>query len=270
MNVLLTGHLGFIGQNLHEALTSLENIDTVHTTDSPWNWEDIEEKVKKSSVIFHQGAITDTLYADFHQMMEHNFNFSIKLFDLAKKYCKRVIYASSAGCYDPQGKEGSPLATSYAWSKYASEKYGSVLLGGRFVGLRYFNVYGPHEGHKGKMSSMIYQIYKKKDEEIPKLFPGNPRRDFVYVKDVVSANIHAAFSNVGGTYDVGSGTPRLFEDICSTMNISWSYFEKEEVPSFYQNFTQADREKFLPLWYPKFTLENGIKDYMEYLENEVT
>ena len=267
MNVLVTGHMGFVGQNLYEHLQTLENIDTVYTTDVPWNWEDIEEKVKKASIIFHQGAITDTLNTNLHEMMEHNYNFSVKLFDLVYKYRKRVIFASSAGCYDKEGKEGSPLATSYAWSKYAAEKYGRILLKNQFVGLRYFNVYGPHEEHKGKMASMIYQIYKNKSGV--KLFPCSPQRDFVYVKDVVRANIHAAFSDMGGVFDVGSGTPRLFEDICDIMNIPWSYYKEEEVPSFYQNFTQADSNKFFRNWGPHFTLETGIKDYMEYL-NETT
>jgi ADP-L-glycero-D-manno-heptose 6-epimerase len=97
-----------------------------------------------------------------------------------------MVYSSSAANYGTNNEHPSNL---YGWSKYAAEDY---VINNGGIGLRYFNVYGPGEQNKGKMASVAFQMNeKRKNNEEIKLFPKSPKRDFVYVKDVISANIYA-------------------------------------------------------------------------------
>jgi nucleoside-diphosphate-sugar epimerase len=115
------------------------------------------------------------------------------------------------------------------------------------------------------MASVAFQMNEKhnNNEEI-KLFPKKPKRDFVYVKDVISANIHA-FENYktlsGKYYEVGSGTARPFEDVMKTMNIPFEYHEETLIPKGYQFYTCSNKIKWMKGWESKWTLENGLKDY---------
>jgi ADP-L-glycero-D-manno-heptose 6-epimerase len=157
----------------------------------------------------------------------------------------------------------------YAWSKRAAEDY---VVANNGVALRYFNVYGPGEGHKGKMASVAYQLWQKhiKGEEI-KLFPNKPTRDFVYVKDVVDANIHADEyyydQDLGQmAYDVGTCNSRSFEDVLQLLGIeNYSYHPESMIPEGYQFYTKAEEAMLLPKWSPKYSLEDGISDYKKYL-----
>ena len=120
------------------------------------------------------------------------------LFDLAKIWDKPVIYSSSAA---NDGDNGLP-SNFYGWSKYVTEQYGLSQVD-KFYALRYFNVYGPGEEHKGKMSSVAYQAWKKGSF---KLFDGKPQRDFVYIDDVVNATLLPIFEKCrSGIYHVGTG-----------------------------------------------------------------
>ena len=130
--------------------------------------------------------------------------------------------------------------------------------------MRYFNVYGPGEERKGKMASVGYQAHRLGSF---RLFPKKPRRDFVYVKDIVIATIYPLFNIVTpGVYEVGSGQARLFEDVLDLMEIPYSYKNELEIPDWYQYYTQSDKNKWLHGWKPKYDLEKGIKDYKEYLK----
>jgi ADP-L-glycero-D-manno-heptose 6-epimerase len=137
------------------------------------------------------------------------------------------------------------------------------------IGLRYFNVYGPLEDHKGKMASVAYQMLEKQKEgqEI-KLFPHKPSRDFVYVKDIVHANLFASEwygDYVGKWYEVGSGENRTFEDVLNILNIRYSYHDEQDIPKGYQFYTKSDKTKWMYGWESEYNLERGLKDYLNYL-----
>jgi ADP-L-glycero-D-manno-heptose 6-epimerase len=133
--------------------------------------------------------------------------------------------------------------------------------------LRYFNVYGPGEQNKGRMASVAFQMNEKhKNNEDIKLFPKKPKRDFVYVKDVISANIYAFenYKTLGGKYyEVGSGTARMFEDVMKIMNIPYGYHDKKLIPNGYQFYTCSNKTKWMNGWESKWSLEEGLKDYFK-------
>jgi len=269
MIALLTGHKGFIGQNLKEELkNNFYNIYGIEKSEVKYYLENpkaFESYIKDCDIIFHVGAISDTSVQDYHEMLYYNYHFTKVLVDLAKKHEKRIIYSSSASVYG-DGDSSSVPNNIYAWSKLLGEEYGRLSYPEGFVSLRYFNVYGPHEEHKGKMASIAYQAHIVRDPETPfSLFPKNPRRDFVYVKDVVSANI-AAISAPVGVYDVGFGEARSFEDFLLGMDgIKHIHVGEDMIPSWYQFYTKADEDNWLPNWEPKYNLEKGTEDYMKYL-----
>ena len=268
MKALITGSKGFIGKNLLCKLSgaNFETRDIDLDDFYPAGWMDKLENILlrfHPDVIFHVGACSNTLETDVNYIMEVNYECTKLLCDWAKKNKKKIIYSSSAANYG-QGNYPSNL---YGWSKYVAEGY-VVSNGG--VGLRYFNVYGPGEEHKGRMSSVALQMFTKRlnSEEIS-LFPGIPTRDFVFIDDVVEANLFALTkyeSLYGDWYDIGSYDSRSFEDVLISMGITnWSYTKEEDVPKGYQYFTLA--RKSMPGWKPKFTLEEGIKEYVKYLES---
>lgn len=269
MKALLTGSKGFIGQNLMNVLQNkfivLEiNEDIFKFQD--WNNQLWLELIKfNPDVIFHVGACSDTLEQNVNYMMELNFEFTKSLVDWSVQNNKKIIYSSSAASY---GVNNSYPSNLYGWSKYVAEQY---VISNNGIGLRYFNVYGPREEHKGKMASVAYQFFvKNKSGEECKLFPLNPKRDFVYVRDVVNANIHA-FENYYELnkkyYDIGSGEARSFEDVMDIMDIPYSYFEEEKIPKGYQFYTCSNKENWMKGWKPEYNLEKGLLEYKEYLLN---
>ena len=131
-----------------------------------------------------------------------------------------------------------------------------------FISLRYFNVYGPGENKKGKMASVVFQSYTEGNF---KLFPKNPKRDFVYVDDVVSANIHA-IDSPKGIYEVGSGEARTFEDVLDNLEILFTYRNEVDIPDGYQYYTESDSERWVPGWKPKYNIETGIEEYKKYFK----
>ena len=269
MKALLTGSYGFIGRNLENHLINLKaEIKTINEDifeDENW-WDKLQSILEefKPSVIFHIGACSDTLEQRVNYMMVLNYEFTKRLADWSKNNNCKLIYSSSAANYGTNNKYPSNL---YGWSKYAAEDY--VRLSGG-IGLRYFNVYGPGEEDKGRMASIAYQMFIKniKKENI-QLFPGKPHRDFVYVQDIVLANIYAAqnYKDLSGSwYEVGSGNSRTFEDILDLMDIKYTYTDKSLIPVGYQFFTQSNKLKWMHGWKPNYTLETGIKDYINYLD----
>lgn len=267
MRILITGTNGFIGKNLLNELKDgndiLEINEDIFDLD---NWVgELYGKLNsfKPEVAFHVGACSDTLEQNVNYMMLVNYLFTQKLSDWCKLSNCKMIYSSSAANYGVNRLNPSNL---YGWSKFVGEQY-VVLNGG--IGLRYFNVYGPLEENKGRMASVAYQmIQKQKEGQEIKLFPNKPQRDFVYVKDVVSANIYALknYEELNSNwYEVGSGDARTFEDVLNILEIPFTYHNENEIPKGYQFFTKSDENKWMNGWYPVFKINNGLIEYKKYL-----
>lgn len=271
MNFLVTGTNGFIGSNLLKGLKNAYPFATINT----FNEEDVlgsphklMEYVGQADSIFHVGAISSTDCNDINKIMRLNCEFTKNLIDFAYHYNTKLIFSSSASVY---GNNNSGPDSLYSWTKKISEDYGfAKLKKGKFIALRYFNVYGPGENHKGHMASVANQAYffNKKNPDKPfQLFPMSPTRDFVYIDDIVSANIYANKNILGNDfYDVGSGESNTFENVLRLLNVNYEYLDAKFIPSWYQFNTCASKVRFLPNWKPKFNLERGMSEYKKYLE----
>lgn len=295
--MLVTGGAGFIGSNLAKRLaadghdvTVVDDFSSAHWTnliDFPGevltaNVANPEELIGLTSaqpfeVIFHQASITDTTVHDQHKMLTNNLEGFRLVLEFAQQWKSRVVWASSASTYGRQtppnneGQQPDPLNV-YAYSKLAMERLAARTqpkLAHPAVGLRYFNVYGPGEDHKGKFASMIHQLAKQmKAGKRPRIFtPGNQKRDFVYVGDVVEANLLAMRATKPGSYNVGCGRAFTFNQVVAELNrvlgqdLTPDYFENPY--SFTQDWTQADvsASKAALGYEPAFDLRKGIDAY---------
>ena len=271
MRILLTGFNGFIGKNVAKKIVqkngkaeSIFLIEKDYMNYGFWRTS-LGRTVIDCDVVIHMGAITDTMFKDYNKMLRYNFEFSRVLFDAAEAYDKKVIYSSSAANSGGNKIEGIP-SNIYGWSKYITEKYGMAKVK-NFIALRYFNVYGPGEENKGNMASVAYQGRSKGTF---KLFPKEPKRDFVYIDDVVDATLYPIFNNIEkGVYEVGTGKARSFEDVLDLMEIGYEYRDEKDIPEGYQFFTQADENCFMDGWKPRYNLEDGIKKYKSYLDEDL-
>ncbi len=235
-------------------------------------------------VIFHKAAVTDTTVTDQRLMMETNADSLRHLLDAALEWNAKVIYASSAGVY---GNTPAPMREDrglepenvYGFSKLMMDRIAQDYMERfpelRVVGLRYFNVYGPREAYKGKSASMIYQLALKiLHGQKPKLFKwGEQKRDFVYVRDVIKANLLALERDVSGIFNIGTGRARSFNEIMEILNRELGTdYEPEyfDCPyDFYQEYTEADisRAREELGYEPTYSLEEGIRDYLRHLRS---
>jgi len=229
--------------------------------------------------IFHQAAISDTTVGEQDLMMKTNVNAYEDLLKIAIKHGANMIYASSAATYGDSdrfevGYEQPNNA--YGFSKVMMDnitaQYLKKDLDISIVGLKYFNVYGPREFFKNSTASMVVQFGHQILKGLtPKLFEGSDKilRDFIYIDDIIQANIKACQPKKSGVYNVGTGKARSFEDI---VNILQKELEidngKEYIPNpfigSYQFFTQANIETTQEnLGYePQVSMEEGIKAYI--------
>tara|TARA_Y100000310_G_scaffold335255_1_gene416816 strand:+ start:3981 stop:4778 length:798 start_codon:yes stop_codon:yes gene_type:complete len=263
MKILLTGNRGFIGSNLVLQVRDNNELDFIEQNDYD-KTNNIPEKVRWCDVVAHIGAVADTLENDVNYMMKNNWLHSKELFDLAHEHSKKVVFASSAAIYGNDKDYLNP----YAWSKHIAESYGLEKVN-NFISLRYFNVYGPGEGHKGKMASMAHHALVTGKI---KLFQGKPQRDFVYIKDVIGATKNAILeTHASGIYDVGTGEARTFEDMMDALSVPYEYLYKPEgrTPPHYQMHTCAKKENWLKNWEPKYMLEAGLKEYKEWFKKQL-
>ena len=298
---LVTGGAGFVGSNIAKTLEA-EGHEVTVLDDFSKNGHfknligfkgdvitcDLFESVPHDmyfDAIFHEAAITDTTVMDQKVMMEQNVEAFKNLLEFAaNNEIKKVIYASSAATYGNgpvPNVETQPTHPEnvYGFSKVimdnVARQFSEDNNDMKIIGLRYFNVYGPGEYHKGKMASMVYQLYNQmKAGARPRVFKnGEQQRDFVYVKDIVKINLCALKNGKEtGVFNAATGVPRDYNDIIACLNKELgTNLEPEYIDNpypFFQLKTQADitksREK---LGYePDYTLEKGIADYVAILE----
>ncbi len=304
MRILITGGAGFIGSNIAFAIQDkypdakvyvLDNFSSGHFKNLiGFRGEVITGDIKDKSlweylrkhfsfdVVFHEAAITDTTVMDQKLMMETNADSFRYLLDAALDWGAKVIYASSAGVY---GNTPAPMREDrglepeniYGFSKLMMDHIALDYMKRhpdmRIVGFRYFNVYGPRESFKGKTASMIYQLaVKMMRGEKPRIFKwGEQKRDFVYIKDVVRANLLALEKDVSGIFNIATGEARSFNEIIEILNrelgtnLETEYFDCPY--DFYQEFTQADigRAREVLGYEPEYSLEEGIRDYLKFI-----
>ena len=230
----------------------------------------------KFDYIFHHAAISDTRVFDQELLIKTNVNSFYDILKIAKKDYALMVYASSAAVYGslppPQtvGKENPE--NPYGYSKYMMENtaFSSSHTPTRPpIGLRFFNVYGPREYYKAKTSSMVIQLgHQILDGKAPRLFEGSDKilRDFIYIEDVIQANIKACSVkvHVPWVFNVGTGKSRSFQDIADILqkelgtDLGTEYFPNPY--NGYQMNTQADVDEWE--FEPKFSLEEGIKAYI--------
>ena len=229
--------------------------------------------------IFHQAAISDTRVYDQELVMKTNVNSFFDILEIAKKDNAKMVYASSAATYgslpSPQIVGTERPENPYGYSKLMMDQIAINFLKDNpnltIVGLRFFNVYGPKEFYKDKTSSMIIQLgHQILDGKAPRLFINSDKimRDFIYIEDVVQANINACEAKYSGTYKVGSGISRSFQDVADILqaelgtDLGTEYFSNPY--DDYQMHTQADikTSKENLNFEPKFSLEDGIKAYI--------
>ena len=233
----------------------------------------------KFDVIFHHAAISDTRVYDQEIVMKTNVNSFYDLLEIAKRNSAVMVYASSAATYgslpSPQtvGKENPE--NPYGYSKYVMDqiaaRYSNQNPELTIVGLRFFNVYGPREFYKASTSSMVIQLgHQILNNKAPRLFNNSHQilRDFVYIEDVIQANIKACQPKKNGVYNVATGIPRSFQEIADILqkelgtDLGTEYFDNPF--NGYQMHTQADissTNKNLD-FEPQYSLDQGIKTYI--------
>ncbi|MEA2051076.1 MAG: ADP-glyceromanno-heptose 6-epimerase [Campylobacterota bacterium] len=229
--------------------------------------------------IFHQAAISDTTVQEQDLMIKTNVNAYENLLKIAIKHGANMIYASSAATYGDSNRFEVGYEqpnNAYGFSKVMmdniSYKYIKQGVDISIVGLKYFNVYGPREFFKNSTSSMVVQFgHQILEGKTPKLFEGSDKilRDFIYIEDIIQANIKACHPKKSGVYNVGTGSARSFEDIVTILQKELGIDNgKNYIPNpfigSYQFFTEANiktTEENLS-YKPRFSLEDGIKDYI--------
>lgn len=291
---LVTGATGFVGHHICNQLYKDKwNVIAVgsRSENNPLCHQFIEltldgiswDLVPNIDVCFHQAANNNTTDMDVENMFRSNLTAPSTMFYrlVREKKCKQFVYASSGSVYGNapvpyKEKETriNPL-NPYAQSKISFELFAenfALECEVNVVGLRYSNVYGPGEKHKGKRSSMISQLLQKmKDKERPKIFKyGEHLRDWVYIEDVVNANLLASEYKNSGIFNIGSGEAMSFNDVVATLNIELeSNLEPEYIDcpflDAYQSHTLHDlTHSRTTLGYePKYSPAAGIKKFVE-------
>ncbi|NCO66950.1 MAG: ADP-glyceromanno-heptose 6-epimerase [Nitrospirae bacterium CG_4_10_14_3_um_filter_44_29] len=317
--IIVTGGAGFIGSNIVKRLNELgENrvliVDNLGNTDKWRNLVglDFEDYVQKDvflerlsggafggkiSAIFHMGARTSTTESDMEYLMENNYKYTKTLALWAVRKNVRFIYASSAATYGDGSmgfSDNHSLLTrlrplnAYGYSKHLFDLWAfkNNLLD-KIVGLKYFNVFGPNEWHKGEMRSMVLKAYEqvKKNGKV-RLFKsyrkdyvdGEQLRDFIYVRDAVDMTLYFwEQPEINGIFNIGTGNPRTWNALAKAVfsalgrEPSIEYINMpEDVRDRYQYFTKADISKLRLSGYEKETasLDDAVRDYIKTIEAE--
>jgi len=302
MKVLVTGGLGFIGSNIVERLVAdgheVTVLDNQHTGDEA-NVESVKDKIQivktdsgkiselggNFDVILHQGVYSSSpMYKKNPHLTATVFDEMISILEYAKENGTKVVFASSSSLYNgnnPPHKEDMDIKITdyYTEGRYAMERIAelySKLYGIKVTALRYFSVYGPHEKSKGEYANLITQFLwaMQKNEKIVVFGDGNQTRDFVYVTDVVEANIKAMnYQKNFGIFNVGTGKSISINDMIKMLGEkSGKTPEIEYVENKIKNYvahTQADTshaEKELG-FKANVPLDKGIELLIDYYKS---
>ena len=318
--IFITGGAGFIGSNIAARLAQDLALDVVICDrlrdEAGGKWRNIskhplgdfvapedmfdwlEKRWRDIDLVVHMGAISSTMETDTDKIIHTNFGLSRDLYRWCADRQRRLIYASSAATYG-DGSQGfadrddldslialRPL-NAYGWSKalfdiFAVRQAARDYAPPQWVGLKFFNVYGPNEAHKGAMRSVAAQIWPKAAAgESVSLFKshrdgyvdGGQQRDFVYVRD--AADVVAwlvAHEAVNGVYNLGSGVARSFKDLAEAVFKAAGQPPKidyvdtpEVIRAHYQYFTEAEMGRLKAAGYtaPLTSLEDGVTDYVQ-------
>lgn len=254
----------------------------------------LSERANEVKAIIHLGACSDTTMMDKEYLFENNTGYTIRLAEIALKEGIRFIYASSAATYG-DGSLGfsddldlidqlRPL-NPYAHSKQLFDLWAKKQnVFDRIVGLKYFNVFGPNEGHKNQMASMIFKMFPSvKNEGVVRLFKssepdrfkdGEQCRDFLYVKDAVRMTCAFLENNLCGLFNMGRGEPSTWNALAKALfnalnrPIKIEYIEMpEKLVGQYQNYTCADMSNYFKTCGTgasfDYDLEQAVKDYVQ-------
>ena len=316
--IVVTGGAGFIGSNLIAALeTRGENeilvVDRIGR-DEKWRnlagrelaailpperlFDFLKENERAVDTIFHLGAISDTTETDAGRLIENNFLFSLALWEWCAAHGARLVYASSAATYGDGSTgfddDGSPAAlarlrplSAYAWSKHLFDRRVARMAADgaaappQWVGVKFFNVFGPNEYHKGTQRSVAHQVWTAAEAGRPaRLFrstrpdvaDGGQARDFVYVDDCTDVLTWLLdHPDVSGLFNLGTGKGRTFQELASAVfaargeppRIEW-IDTPEAIEARYQYFTEAKMDRLRAVGYdrPFTSLEDGIGRYV--------
>ena len=313
--IIVTGAAGFIGSNLVKALNERGQSDVLAVDDLSdgrkfANLVDCEisdlvdrddflervlwrEDLGEVEAVFHQGACSNTMEWDGRVILRANYSYSKELFGFCAERGIPFIYASSAAVYggsrefrvEPSCER--PLNV-YGYSKllfdrWLRQRWGRVRS--QVVGLRYFNVYGPREGHKGEMASVAFKQHRQLAAgDRVELFEGTDgyadgeqRRDFVWIGDVVDVNLwFLDHPDVSGIFNVGSGRAQSFNDVARAVIAAHGRGRIEYVPvpdalrGRYQSFTQADLRELREAGYTRrfLPVEEGVPLYVKWLNGQ--
>ena len=324
MYYVVTGAAGFIGSRIVEALnragvTEIIAVDNLQRADKVKNLARLEiadfldkgEFLRRLDqfddaleALLHQGACSDTMETDGRYMMENNYRYSKALLEWCQEAEVPLVYASSASVYGagPEFREERscerPLNV-YGYSKFLFDQLVRRVLASKsaqIAGLRYFNVYGPNEAHKGRMASVALHAYQQLlSAGRVQLFEGSAgygngeqRRDFVYVDDVVDVNLWLLeHRQVSGIFNCGTGRAQTFNQLAAaTINAvqgtehtarEWASRGIIEYIAFpdglkdkYQSFTEADLTRLRAAGYPgEFrSVEQGVASYVQELQRQ--
>ncbi len=310
--IIVTGGAGFIGSNLVRALNSRGERDILVVDDLTdghkfsnllgcdladyWDKDLFQQRLRSGltfqpTCIYHQGACSVTTEWDGRFMMETNYRYSTELLDYCLANAIPLIYASSAAVYGASkdfkedGQIERPLNV-YGYSKLLFDQYVRRRLpepGSQIVGLRYFNVYGPGEAHKGAMSSIAWHLNRQiLEDSKARLFEGSggyeageQLRDFVYVDDAVSVNLwFAEHPECSGIFNVGSGRASTFNEVANAIidwhgkgEIVYVPFPKN-LKGSYQSFTEADISALRTAGYEAnfMDVRGGVNAYLNILD----
>ncbi len=310
--IVLTGGAGFIGSGVVRYLNEMgmNNLLIVDELRQTEKWKNLVGKrfvdvISKSQLFdwlegreslieafIHLGACSDTMETDASYLLENNYRYSVRLAEYALKHNQRFIYASSAATYGDGAKgfvdnvsqlyELQPL-NMYGFSKQLFDQWAfneGVL--DKLVGLKYFNVFGPNEAHKGRMASaitrMVPQILKGEKVCLFKstnraLFDdGEQKRDFIYVKDAVRMTCAFLTNDAGGIYNIGSGRASTWNELAYAVfqaldrSPQIEYIDMpSELVNKYQNYSRADMTKTAQVLREStqcMSLEDSVSDYV--------